>query len=452
MPEYMKWMSLALPEDVEKAKMAGDLSRAARIIAVREADPRTPECMRKRLELEEEVLRRLPAAYPYTEEDALAVARKEIPDFTMEELHNWEDRDAADWIYLNGAVHLQDRFFSSMKKVYPEIAQRCHESASSRALLDRNAAEMRQHGSAAWHIHLKVSLQLHTEAFRPGKRILVHLPIPSGAAMNMRNIRLLSAGPSEGRISAENYPAATVSFEEVLQDNHPFYAEYEYDSAVQYHEIDPAAAGPCPSFYTEEKAPAIVFTPLIRSLLEEIRGSETNPAAVARRIYDYCTTQVTYAFMREYMTIPCIPDYCGASLKGDCGVQALLFITLCRCAGIPARWQSGLYVTPDDVGNHDWAQFYLEPWGWLFADCSFGGSAYRAGSSLRHDFYFGNLDPFRMASADDVLAEFDPPKCQYRSDPYDNQSGEAEYEDFPLLRKDFEIERTIIEMHEIPQE
>ena len=31
-------------------------------------------------------------------------------------------------------------------------------------------------------------------------------------------------------------------------------------------------------------------------------------------------------------------------------VQALLFITLCRCAGIPARWQSGLFVTPDDTG------------------------------------------------------------------------------------------------------
>ena len=35
---------------------------------------------------------------------------------------------------------------------------------------------------------------------------------------------------------------------------------------------------------------------------------------------------------------------------GDCGVFALLFITLCRIAGIPARWQSGLAVRPGRVG------------------------------------------------------------------------------------------------------
>ena len=100
--------------------------------------------------------------------------------------------------------------------------------------------------------------------------------------------------------------------------------------------------------------------------------------------------------MREYFTLPdSIPDYYAAGLRGDCGVQALLFITLCRCAGIPARWQSGLFVTPYAQGCHDWAQFYVAPYGWLFADCSFGGSAWRAGNAERHAFYFGNLDPFR---------------------------------------------------------
>jgi len=449
MPEYMKWMTLALPEDVEKAKMAGDISRAGRIIALRKADPRTPECMRQRLKLEEEVLRRLPDYYPYTEEEALALIREQISDFSMKELHDWEDRDAADWIYLNGAVHLQDRFFSSMKKVYPEIARRSGEQQESRALLDETIEDMQKRGSAAWHIRLRASLQLHDDIFQAGKRIRVHLPVPTSAAMNMQNIRILSCSPSSFILSDEHIPSGTVCFEEVLQENHPFSVEYEYDSVVQYHVPDPAAVLPCPSFCTEEKAPAIVFTPYIRALLEEIRGEERNPALVARRIYDFCTAHVTYSFMREYMTIPCIPEYCGTSLKGDCGVQALLFITLCRCAGIPARWQSGLYVTPGQVGNHDWAQFYLAPWGWLFADCSFGGSAYRAGSRMQHDFYFGNLDPFRMASTNEVLQEFDPPKAQYRSDPYDNQSGEAEYEDRPLLRRDFEAEREIVEMHSI---
>ena len=47
--------------------------------------------------------------------------------------------------------------------------------------------------------------------------------------------------------------------------------------------------------------------------------------------------------------------------RGDCGIMALTFITLCRLVGIPARWQSGLSVSPTGVGCHDWAMFYIAP-------------------------------------------------------------------------------------------
>jgi transglutaminase-like putative cysteine protease len=130
-------------------------------------------------------------------------------------------------------------------------------------------------------------------------------------------------------------------------------------------------------------------------------------------------------------------------------VQALLFIGLCRCAGIPAKWQSGKYVTPESTGNHDWAMFYIEPWGWLFADCSFGGSAYRAGVKERHDFYFGNLDPFRMAANNALLKEFTPAKKHWRIDPYDNQSGEAEYENRGLRRDELISECEVLEMKKV---
>lgn len=96
--------------------------------------------------------------------------------------------------------------------------------------------------------------------------------------------------------------------------------------------------------------------------------------------------------MREYFTISNISEYAATNLKGDCGVQAILFITLCRIAGIPAKWQSGLYVSTHYTGCHDWAQFYIEPYGWLFADLSFGGGAYRDGDRQRWNHYFGNLD------------------------------------------------------------
>ena len=110
-------------------------------------------------------------------------------------------------------------------------------------------------------------------------------------------------------------------------------------------------------------------------------------------------------------------------------MQALLFITLCRCAGIPARWQSGLCAEPNDVGMHDWAMFYVAPYGWMFADPSYGGGAHRAGNEARRLHYFGNLDPYRMVANCEFRAPFDPPKKHWRHDPYDNQAGEIEYED-----------------------
>ena len=58
-------------------------------------------------------------------------------------------------------------------------------------------------------------------------------------------------------------------------------------------------------------------------------------------------------------------------------MQAMLFITMCRCAGVPARWQSGWETKPVGSSQHDWAEFYVEPWGWL--PYHFGGWVYYPG-------------------------------------------------------------------------
>lgn len=207
-----------------------------------------------------------------------------------------------------------------------------------------------------------------------------------------------------------------------------------------------------PSLYLGERLPHIRFTPYIRGLAREITGEERNPLAKARRIYDFITTRVNYSFVRSYLTLENIPEAAAVSLKGDCGVQALLFITLCRVSGIPARWQSGLFVTPQSAGCHDWAQFYIEPFGWLFADCSFGGSAYRNHAAERWNFYFGNLDPFRLPAAREFQADFVPVSRYLRNDPYDNQTGEAEYEDRGLLHQEYETDFQIEKLNVIAPE
>ena len=110
-----------------------------------------------------------------------------------------------------------------------------------------------------------------------------------------------------------------------------------------------------------------------------------------------------------------------------------------------------MYTRPDYVGNHDWARFYVEPYGWLYVDGSFGGSAYRAGDLDRWNFYFGNLEPWRLVCNSRLQELFDPPKRFLRTDPYDNQGVEAEYADRPLARSEMNVKREILSYEELPK-
>ena len=454
MLELNRYLEIPLPEDVEKAKWCGDFDRALRLIHRKLSEGKLPFAARKRLELEEHILRRLPLDYRYSEEEGLALLREHIPDFTREELQELEDSGAIDWIYIQGKPHFSSSFYDTLEKVYPDIARRAGlppaEESKERKLLYDTVKKLEETGSAACRIRLRAHLRVADSAFRPGEPLLVHLPIPA-PAVNMENIQILECSPQPARIAPETAGQRTVSFSCAPQENPLFTVEYQYDCRAVYRPLAPEKVSPLqPDFDTQEQAPHIRFTPFIRALCKELSAGETNPLKLARKFYDYCTTVVTYAFMREYATLTQIPEYAGLGLKGDCGVQALLFITLCRCAGIPARWQSGLYVTPYDVGCHDWAMFYVAPYGWLFADPSFGGSAYRSGNKLGHDHYFGSLDPFRMAANSQFQWEFDPPKAQLRADPTDNQRGEAEYPDRGLAREELEESWELVSWEEIP--
>lgn len=449
----IKSLCIELPEDIQKAKWCGDFQRAQRLIEIRLADGRTPKSQLTRLRLEKEILERLPLYYIYSMDEAVQLVQKDIPDFSREELCDLMDHGAIDWIYIKGEPYLAQRFYETLLKVDPSISRRAggigdFEEDEETKLLNDTMHRMQKTGGLCRHIRIRAQLKVKDEFFCPGKKIRVHMPVPA-SAINMRNIEVTQTSPRAVLLSEAGHPQRTVYFEETMTENHPFVVEYEYDCLAQYHELDANRALPGHmGFDTGEELPHIRFTPTIRALCEELKGDEENPLKVARRFYDFCTTVVRYSFMREYFTVTEIPEYAALNLKGDCGVQALLFITLCRCAGIPARWQSGLYVTPMYVGMHDWAQFYVAPYGWLFADPSFGGSAYRNGNQERWNHYFGNLDPFRMVANSDFQHVMDPIKKQRRSDPYDNQSGEAEYEDQGLVHGELEYSWELLEHEE----
>jgi hypothetical protein len=145
-----------------------------------------------------------------------------------------------------------------------------------------------------------------------------------------------------------------------------------------------------------------------------------------------------------------IPEFSVLHGRGDCGVQALVFITLCRILGIPAKWESGHGVHDRgngaaSMGSHDWAMFYIAPFGWLYCDPSYGGDAFRNGKKQIWNYYFGNLDQWRHVTCNDFQKQFNPAKKFPRIDPYDNQNGEIEFEDYGLTAWEIDDRQEILE-------
>ena len=295
--------------------------------------------------------------------------------------------------------------------------------------LDICMKKMITEGSMANRIRIRATVKLKDECFAPGMFLRAHLPIPA-QCQQQSDIRIEKQWPENGRISPADAPQRTVCWEERMESNHEFGVEYSYIHRASYTDAYNGAGVPgCYDFDLEQIEPHAVFTPFIRALCQELTEGITDPLMKARAFYDYITVNMRYTFMPSYFMLENIAEDCARNWTGDCGVFALLFMTLCRCAGIPAQWQSGLTAEPDFIGGHDWVRFYVEPYGWIFADPSYGTGAVRAGKEERRKFYFGNLDPYRMVANREFQHNFTVPKKHWRADPYDNQLGELETDD-----------------------
>lgn len=429
-------LSMPLPEDILKRKWAGDFDGAVRAIDLRLAGE-LPEGLRARLLCEKERIRRLPTQYRLTREECLARLRELVPGVTDEEFDLWELQGRIDFIYVKGEKRYFIRAHRSIAQ-HPELVRKAGREVSPvNEWRDGMMRKVVDQGSLAYRITLETSVYVDKEDFVPGT-YLAHLPFPAETAQQS-DIRLLEGEPDG--VNPPDAPARCAWWRRDLTEWQEFALRYSYVSRIRYADplgkdapeapLYPDAAPPCAEDLAESGA-FIRFTPYLKQLAADLAAGETTAAGKAWRFYEFVTTKVDYSFMRDYFQIDDLGEYCAVNLRGDCGLQALLFIILCRIGGIPARWQSGMAVEPTYVGSHDWAQFYLPGWGWLFADPSYGGSAYRYGASERHRFYFGNLDPMRMAANRTFQAELTPAKQQLRVDPYDNQSGELEREGAPL--------------------
>lgn len=443
-------LSIPLPEDLMKLKWNGQFDLMKEMIDLR-IKKDIPALLKKRLILEKNILDDLKREFIYSKAEAIGILKEKIIDFQDDEFDELFKDGAFEFLFIEGEMKFKNDFYENLIKTRNAYALRNKEKVNYQnyELLDEVITKMELQGELSYKIHVKVSLKIKKEYEKIGKVIRVWLPIPKEYAQ-VEQFHIIRTMPDAQVINDHQAEHRSVYFETCLEPDQEFSVEYEFINHSYYHQLDPhIVTEEHPDCCLEEKAPHIVFSPYLKSLVNDIIGKEKNPLIKAKKIYDYITSHVMYSFVRQYVTLPLIPEYVATGLKGDCGVQAILFITMCRIAGIPATWQAGLYATPYEIGNHDWARFYIAPYGWLYADCSFGGSAYRHHSKLRRDFYFGNLEPFRIPSACEFQGDLVPSKTYLRRDPYDHQTGEVEYIDECIPQDHYEMKQMIIEVKEV---
>ena len=462
--EDLETLICPLPEDIVKRKYGGDFEGAVRLCDQAIAAKETSEYMKRRLCLEKRILERLPAEYPYTFEEIEGRVREILPDVTREELRRWQDEGQLDWIYVKGQERFAGRVVSNLMN-NAELAKRSalllgkadekgNAPLSAGAVnCEKSRQKMMKDGVDSHHFRIRETMTISDRAFHPGK-IKVYLPVPAQCAQ-LSDIKIEAASPVPYHLSDPAAPQRTICFEEDMKENHPFFVEFSFTSTGYYHDFwsekdggtmslmyrnRPKEDDPVPEDL-EEHYPHIRFTAFLRQLCAQLSEGCRTPMEKAKSFYNYLTTQAHYSYVSPYFLIEDQAEYYTMNRHGDCGLYSLAMINLCRIAGIPARWQSGNSICGDFGGCHDWCQIYLEPYGWIGCDPSYGGDS----TETKRRFYFGNLDPLRMPSTRAFQQPFDPPMEYLRADPYDNQSGEAEYEDGSLSGCDFDTGKKILE-------
>ena len=449
---------------------AGKFKQAETLLAAgdNQADP---DSLRARGELAD-IIRRTRFEYSLDASGLLAKIRKVIPEATPAEVERWARESRARYRVIDG-----QKFF--FRREPQNIFLFCEEAKERREKAGIEPAKPK------WDLvaHLKAIVEEaektgqtevlpvkhrvthtlripgNTAGVKAGSVVRVWLPFPQ-EYRQQRDVKLISASP-EPRLIAPNAvdgnpvgggAQRTVYFEQTVTDPAKpmeFSEVVEYTSFARYPRLEEGRVQPLPADWNGaclgERPPHIVFTPAIRRQVAAIVGHETNALAKARRIFRWVSANITWNAEDEYCIVPSLVKKGFTARRGDCGIQNTVFITMCRIAGIPARWQSGFETKPgENWGMHDWAEIYIAPWGWLPADASYG--VQKSPDPRIADFYCGHQDSYRMIINLDWGRELFPPKASLRSEPADFQRGEVEVDGqnlyFDQWEYKTEVERT----------
>ena len=278
------------------------------------------------------------------------------------------------------------------------------------------------------------TLTVKPNAVPPGELVRAWMPFPRSDVRRQGDVNLIYASQSNFVVAPDNCAHKSIYMEKraVIDQPTTFTYSFIYTSYAEWFDFNAAdikmynTQSDLYQDYTMEQAPHILFSDRIKERTREVVGNEQNPYLKVRKIYDWIDKNFPWASAREYSTIDNIPEYVLDNNHGDCGQVTLLFITMARCAGVPAKWQSGWMMHPGNKNLHDWAEVYFEGIGWVPVDQSFGRQKWLQNANV-HWYYTKGIDAYRLIVNQEIGRDLFPIKVHPRSETVDFQRGEVEW-------------------------
>jgi transglutaminase-like putative cysteine protease len=455
--------------EANRLELEGHFKAAADLLSQAIGNKALSPVMHKELEFEADRLERIKKDYPDTRDQLFAELKKSVKGLTPREFAQWIIEQRFDSRSIDSQRYFMKDSVANLFFRYPELQARRLPPKDSATLdlrrwqsgvaIKKAALAENKRYVLPKRFQVTMTVIADPNSAPDGQTLRAWLPIPRQYPLQS-DFKLISASPVVEHLDPPESSIRSAYFEQSARKDEPakFTIQYEYTGRGVWFDAKPEEVkradlrDPELEKFTLE-APHVVFTPEMRALSEQIAAGETNPYREAKKFYDWIADHIQYSFAIEYSTIRNISDYCRAKGYGDCGQEALLFITLCRLNGIPARWQSGWSTFPGGKFMHDWTELYLAPSGWIPVDPYMGIYAMRYATTLTpeqrreiRDFYFGGLDQYRLIANSDHSQPLNPPKRSMRSDNVDFQRGELEWGDHNVYFDHYSYDLSVQEL------
>lgn len=147
---------------------------------------------------------------------------------------------------------------------------------------------------------------------------------------------------------------------------------------ARYH-IRPDRVGPLATIpaavkrlYLGDSSKYRMRDPVVQKAVAEAVAGEKNPYWIVRNIYRYLHAQLHYELAGGWDAVPVVLS----RGSGSCSEYSMTFVSMCRAAGVPARYAGAIVVRGDDASTddvfHRWSEVYLPNYGWVPVDAQHG--------------------------------------------------------------------------------